>query len=356
MRIIALQADRGGCGRYRIENPMLALMERGHEVSIQLTAPRMQLCSAQFASCEVVVIERYVDPAFIDLLDSIPTQWTPAGVLKRPKVVYETDDLNWALTPDRPHSEVFTSEMRAGIRECIRRSDGVLVSTDNIAEEVCNLRGSGDFIGVIPNAIDFTLRDWSKPAPRHELLRDKIVIGWLGGDRPLTDFQSVHWSLREVLVDNPKCILAIAGSPDQTRKILSYLRIPPGRAVIFPPVPFDEYPQLVSQFDIGLAPIADTRFNRCKSDLKLLEYGAWGMPYVASNVAPYSRYHRGTSGTGGYLASKPLEWKLALERLTLDEGDRHTKGQAASEYVRRERSLEKSADLWERALREVISE
>src|SRR6185437_1925696 len=133
MRIIALQAYRGGCGRYRIENPMLALTERGHEVSIQLTAPHMSLCSAQFAACDVVVIERYVDPKFIDLLDTIPTQWTPAGVLKRPKVVYETDDLNWCLTPDRPHAEVFTSEMRAGIRECIRRSDAVVVSTSELA-------------------------------------------------------------------------------------------------------------------------------------------------------------------------------------------------------------------------------
>jgi hypothetical protein len=38
---------------------------------------------------------------------------------------------------------------------------------------------------------------------------------------------------------------------------------------------------------VGIAPLLDTPFNRCKSNLKLLEYGAVGLPTIASNVTPY---------------------------------------------------------------------
>jgi hypothetical protein len=37
----------------------------------------------------------------------------------------------------------------------------------------------------------------------------------------------------------------------------------------------------------GLAPLADEPFNAMKSDLKLLEYAALGLPAVASPVGPY---------------------------------------------------------------------
>ncbi len=40
-------------------------------------------------------------------------------------------------------------------------------------------------------------------------------------------------------------------------------------------------------FDIGIAPILDTPFNRSKSELKLLEYAMVGTPTVAINIPPY---------------------------------------------------------------------
>ncbi len=48
-----------------------------------------------------------------------------------------------------------------------------------------------------------------------------------------------------------------------------------------------ELPELVSGFDIGLAPLADIPFNRARSNVKLKEYGAVGVPWLASPIGPY---------------------------------------------------------------------
>ncbi len=68
------------------------------------------------------------------------------------------------------------------------------------------------------------------------------------------------------------------------------LPLPPRPEIkILQPVPVEQYPKLLAGFDIGLAPLIDSPFNRCKSDLKYVEYGKVGVPAVFSKVGPYTR-------------------------------------------------------------------
>ena len=48
-----------------------------------------------------------------------------------------------------------------------------------------------------------------------------------------------------------------------------------------PGVPFVGLPAHMEVFDIGLAVIADIRFNRTRSNVKLKEYAALGIPWLA---------------------------------------------------------------------------
>ncbi len=70
-------------------------------------------------------------------------------------------------------------------------------------------------------------------------------------------------------------------------------------------------------WDIGIAPLADTGFNRCKSSLKALDYAALGLPVLASDRDVY----RGTlaDGPGGRLLPDDAgAWFVAVARLLRD--------------------------------------
>jgi hypothetical protein len=84
-------------------------------------------------------------------------------------------------------------------------------------------------------------------------------------------------------------------------------------------------------WDVGIAPLADTTFNRCKSALKALDYAAIGLPVLASDRPAYR--NSPADGPGGWLvADHPDAWFVALARLVRD----NTLRRRLSEGARRE--------------------
>jgi glycosyltransferase involved in cell wall biosynthesis len=78
------------------------------------------------------------------------------------------------------------------------------------------------------------------------------------------------------------------------------------------PVSIEEWPRAVASLGVGIAPLADTKFNRAKSWLKPLEMSATGVPWVASPRAEYQRLH---ALGAGVLADRPRAWHRELRRL-----------------------------------------
>ena len=48
----------------------------------------------------------------------------------------------------------------------------------------------------------------------------------------------------------------------------------------------DEYMEFLGRLDIGIAPLLPTEYNRCRSDVKYLEYAAKGVTGIYSNIGP----------------------------------------------------------------------
>jgi len=68
--------------------------------------------------------------------------------------------------------------------------------------------------------------------------------------------------------------------------------------------------------DIGLAPLPDNPFTRGKCSFKVLEYGAAGLPVVASPVGTNAEHI--VEGVTGLLAGSPAQWEAHLVRLIED--------------------------------------
>ena len=95
------------------------------------------------------------------------------------------------------------------------------------------------------------------------------------------------------------------------------------------------YRVALSELDIGIVPLEDTRFNRCKSALKALEMGAAGVPVIASRLPEFE--HLQMSGMPIWLAdARRKHWSAAMRQaLALTDGELREMAQGTREYVRR---------------------
>lgn len=106
-------------------------------------------------------------------------------------------------------------------------------------------------------------------------------------------------------------------------------------------VPFDQFHLKLGTlaFDINIAPLADTRFNRCKSGIKFYEAAALSVPTLAQDAGPYREI---IDGDTGYLFRSPQEFVEKLEALVKDADLRQRMGKRACEWVHEYRDAEKN--------------
>ena len=97
--------------------------------------------------------------------------------------------------------------------------------------------------------------------------------------------------------------------------------------------------------DLAVAPLEDHPFNTCKSNLRLLEYGACGYPVVCSDLEPY----RGDLPVTR-VRNRTRDWIEAIRMHLADRPASMAAGQALREAVRRDWMLEGAGlDAWRRA-------
>ena len=116
-------------------------------------------------------------------------------------------------------------------------------------------------------------------------------------------------------------------------------------------IPFDDsYASFLKtlgkvHFDIGLAPLADNVFNRCKSNIKWLEYSAYARAGVYADLEPY-RDSVKHGNTGMLAGDDPQAWFNALEYLITHPAERKAMGRAARKEAFARFGLSKGAQLY----------
>jgi len=88
----------------------------------------------------------------------------------------------------------------------------------------------------------------------------------------------------------PKLKFTVCSDIVTVKTIVNDYGLDTDRINIIQDVPVDDYPVVLSHGDIGIAPVKLNKFNMCKSFLRPMEYGAWGIPTVGTRIAPYQRY------------------------------------------------------------------
>ncbi len=190
-------------------------------------------------------------------------------------------------------------------------ADAVLVSGEELAGM---LRNRGHQVRVIPEGWSQGNRLWEKPsASRHT-----INLGLVAGQ--VEDVTPVRRMILRILREFPQTLLVVVGNP-QVYQLFDGL--PEARRLFLPPASEEDFPYLLGQVDILLAPMRQTPFNLTCSDRVLMEAGVRGMPWVASAVPAFTAW-----AEGGLIAHSPEEWYTLLHGLITDPTLRRDLGRA----------------------------
>jgi glycosyltransferase involved in cell wall biosynthesis len=116
-----------------------------------------------------------------------------------------------------------------------------------------------------------------------------------------------------------------------------------------PEVTYERLLQLVSEVDVGIAPLVDNPFNRARSDVKLKEYAAGGTPWLASAVGPYLGHGE---KQGGRLVEHD-RWPEELDRLVGSRRDRARLARRAERWAKTQ-TIARHVEIWESELESAV--
>lgn len=296
MKILATLADTSACGYYRIGLPLTELnIHRGHRTHITMQLPIDP--TDQMYDVDVFVVQRIVDEDIAGFINGEFRERHPEAV-----VIYEIDDLVTHLHPTNEMAWAYYAEgNRLDIfKELVASVDAVTTTTPILAEELRELNQN-------VFAIDNCLPNWTKSMikPEHD---GPVRIVYTGGPSHVDDVAHLKYGIGRTITQlGDKVTMHTYGHPWQEELGL-------GKAVNvqFRPWTFDfpQYQTSLAAYDIGIAPLKDTRFNRSKSAIKVYEYWAAGIVPIVSDVGPYVAAIE--DGVDGFLCRTDNDWRRAI--------------------------------------------
>lgn len=305
--------------------PGHALTQRGHKVAIDATMPKW----AQDGGVDVIVAQRTCNEGASSL-------WQKLARAGHSKLVFEIDDDLWHIEPSNQMAYRFYDDAnRQRLIDNITVSDLVTVTTEPLAELVSEWNPN---VVILPNCIP----QWMVDTPMPDQGAERVTIGWGGSPSHTRDFGEVAKPLKRVLQRFGDSTEFHCMGPDYTERVHTQkarLR----HTDWFPAV--EDYLRGID-FQIGVIPLRPSQFNDAKSDLKLAELSALGIPAVVSHTGPYARAI--DAGAPARAVTDHKAWERELVSLIQSPSDRETLGKDAREWAAT-RVIDLHAHLWEAA-------
>lgn len=182
-------------------------------------------------------------------------------------VICDIDD-HWVLSSNHATKKIGDIFRRFSI-EALMYADEVWTTHELLGKEVERLNANWY---VIPNALDPNEPQWQPKKTYGNR------IGWAGGITHFHDLMLTEGCWGDVV----PIVAGFNKHPEWIRLSDKF------KADYVNHLPVTEYGLLYDQFDIAIAPLEDNKFNRCKSNLKIIEAGMKGICIFTQNIHPYT--------------------------------------------------------------------
>jgi GT2 family glycosyltransferase/SAM-dependent methyltransferase len=311
-RMFCVAADEHGCGHYRIRQPF-ASMQREGMVEGLIAGVHLNPVAMERFQPTSLVLQRQINEHQIKLLEDYRDY---SGAF----MVFELDDLIQQIPVKSMFHGLMPKDVVKSLRRALSTVDRFVVSTDALAEE---FKGFHSDIRVVLNRLPV---DWWSTLSAQRRVGRKPRVGWGGGSSHRGDLELIADVVRDLAGEVEWVFFGMC--PDKLRPYVHEFHTG---------VPIEEYPRKLASLnlDLALAPLEENAFNECKSNLRLLEYGACGFPVVCTDIVCYEGDLPVTRVKNRY-----KDWVSAI-RMHLDDLDATAKtGDALRDVVLKDWMLE----------------
>lgn len=169
---------------------------------------------------------------------------------------------------------------------------------------------------------------------------NKVWIGYFSGSLTHNkDFEIVHPALMRIMEENSNVGLILVGELEASDMLMKFK----DRIVKRPAVDWRKLPELISEADINLAPLEDTLFNECKSEIKWSEAALVKVPTIASRIGAFEKMIE-NNVTGVLCDNSDASWYEGLERLITDSKLRREIADNAYDFAKKHCTTTGSAE------------
>ena len=327
IRILAIPSDSHGVGKYRVLDPF-KFIGNNHSEDIHVDiVMNLEDDDKVFDNYDIVLFHSFIHIVSYERnLERI--EWLKKQGIK---VIMDIDDF-WNVDQRHPMYEQIKkqniAEKKVGFLKAV---DYITCTTEFFANEIKKRLGVKNVL-VFPNAVDDTEPQFQS----NPLKSDKVRFGWLGGSSHLHDIELMKSGIESIqneYKDKTQFVLCgfdLRGTVHEINKNtgqVSQRPIQPHETVwskyeqIFTSgykavdtdyknfllsyvqadysslnVPYvrrwtqdiTKYALNYNYFDVSLAPLVESHFNSCKSQLKVIEAGFHKKAIIASEAMPYT--------------------------------------------------------------------
>lgn len=309
-------------GNIRIRDPLLKFCQQyGGQVRISSIYEHE---SQDISWADTVILQRDSNKYVLGLIDILQKMGK--------RVIIDMDDLLTEVPPFLTCYE-HCQQTKPYLLEALRMADAITVTTQRLKDEMIPYNKN---VHVVPNCVS-TVHEVVK---HYESDMHKVNLLIASTDTVRVDFiasalerlaNDRDINIEIICIGPPGEFLQGTGLAIQAHENMSY----------------SHFKAFLATLDntIGIIPLCESRFSRCKSAVKFLDFSLSGIPTVCSDVPPYN--DSVSSGENGILcANLEEDWCQAIRKLVLSAPLRTEIANTARQFTESEFPIKHAADCW----------
>ncbi len=308
--VLGLPVNDSAVGHYRVDQPFRQLEAAGRVVG-RVVYESPSIVQLARMDPDVIVFQlRHSEDSVRDI--------ERIARFSSARRIFEIDDYVIQASTKNTHARNKPADTEQQLRRGIGLCDRVVVTTHALAQRLADMHTD---IRVVPNMLAPHL--WTTLAPSRRGTSPKPRVGWGGGTSHSGDLEIIAEVVR-ALADEVHWVF-FGMCPDDLKPYIHEYH---------PGVALNAYPAKLASLDLdlALAPLEFHVFNDCKSNLRLLEYGACGYPVVCTDTEAYRGYLPCTR----VYTNSTEEWLQAIRQHLADPVASQRMGEALREAVMRD--------------------